>query len=296
MRPLLVTVLAAASLPGLARAQDKAEAAVQLGDLRKGLGEQAREAGDTRLAAHLFTHAARSYEQARKAEPAAAVRLEAEKLLAALPASITLEGLVQARVTAGGTRLVLVPSRGKVAVWDLERIAFLRSFEIPLGAAASFTDSIRGGVCAEDGSLVAILGQEKLLQVWDLRTGKRLPLSESLPEDVIGGAFQEKNTRLLVWGEAFVHTIDLASGKTVTKVTPTEFLPPVDSPFERLRSPTLLSPDHKRMVYVDYQHNTLLWDIEKGRKLFELERGQLIPGCLRFTPDGKYLVALTREG
>src|SRR5438067_230501 len=77
MRPLLVTVLAAASLPAVARAQDKSEAAVQLGDLRKGLGEQAREAGDTRLAAHLFIHAARSYEQARKADPAAAARLGA---------------------------------------------------------------------------------------------------------------------------------------------------------------------------------------------------------------------------
>jgi hypothetical protein len=295
MGRFLVIALAVGSLPGLAQqAQGGAEAAAQLGDLRKGLGEKAREAGDTRLAAHLFVHAARAYEQARKAGPAAAARLEAEKLLTVLPASITLESPGPALVTAGGTRLVLVPSRGKVAVWDLERITFLRSFEIPLGAADRFTYSLRGGVCAGDGSLVAVLGHEKLLQVWDLRTGKRLPLSESLPEDAMGAAFQKKGTRLLVWGEEFIHTIDLASGKTVKKVTANEFKPLPDDSLAR--SQAVLSPDHKRMVYVDVQDDALFWDIENGRKLFELEQGQFIPGCLRFTPDGKYLATLSSNG
>jgi hypothetical protein len=290
MRLFLVLALTLASLPTLARAQDK-EAAAQLADLRKGLGEKAREARDTRLAAHLFVHAARAYEQARKAGPAAAARLEAEKLLALLPASITLEGLSQARVTAGGTRLVLLTGRGKVAIWDLERIAPLRSFEIALGAAAS---EIRGGVWAEDGSLMAIFGPNKLLRVWDVRTGRRLPLSESLPGDAMGAAFQEKNTRLLVWGEEFIHTIDLASGKAVKKVTAKGFRPPAETPF--VLFPAVLSPDHKRMVYVADRRRAHFWDIEKGRKFFELELGEFIPGCLHFTRDGKHLVTLTSDG
>jgi len=168
-------------------------------------------------------------------------------------------------------------------------------------------------------AIVSTLSSCKGPIVWNLETGKII-CEFNNPDYFLGEVFFKENDKLVITeGAMFYFVNDLSSGKMVGKYLfgPFENFPQsvveiMDDGAERsnkeekvcsklsgysdLISILAFTPDNKFISFVGYKPTITLWDIYKGTNIKSFNyaaKNNYGFRCVNFSPDGKYLVAVS---
>jgi WD40 repeat protein len=141
-------------------------------------------------------------------------------------------------------QLLTVYSDGTARVWDLEKFALVRTYQVPTAARAALSS---------DGRLAVFACNDKSLQLWDLVEGRKLKSLDGLlcPQHHL--AISRDGSRAVSIGvERLIHVWDLASGRVTVVIADYSGPIPTDVAF---------TPKADQLL-VSAADNTLrLWDL-----------------------------------
>jgi dipeptidyl aminopeptidase/acylaminoacyl peptidase len=130
-----------------------------------------------------------------------------------------------------------------------------------------------------DGSQMISGGADKLIRLWDVKTGQDLRRFEGHTDSVTGVAFSPDGKRILSGSsDKTVRLWDAATGKEL----------------RRLESHTggvlhvCFSPDGQTAASGSWDHTARLWNLSNGEQIRALEHGDFVVG-VAFSPDGRQL-------
>jgi WD40 repeat protein len=164
----------------------------------------------------------------------------------------------------------------RVNLWDVGTGDLVKAFK-------GHTGRILCVALSPDGKTVASGGQDKLLIVWDVDTGKeKYTKKDPHKGDVACVAFSPDGKTLATAGDdATVRLWEADSGKEVKAL-------PVNIPEESSNEVRALaySPDGKTLAVAGFFKAVQLWDVEAGKRKHLLKGSDWIR-AVAFSPDGK---------
>jgi WD40 repeat protein len=210
-----------------------------------------------------------------------AVRLvEAMRLAAARAAEVRrFEGhtgrVTHVAISPNGKVLLTAGSDMTVRLWDVATGKEVRQL-----AGGKLTRDV---AFSPDGKRVAVAGSDKFVRLFDPATGKE-QLSFATPLLTPGLAFAPDGKRLVTAYNKYVIVWDAATGEEVRRLE--------DEGVTAIRS-VAFSPDGKQLVTggAGAKSRLALWDVETGKALRTIAGGGSVLYGVRYTPDGKHLVA-----
>ncbi|RDW86600.1 uncharacterized protein DSM5745_03242 [Aspergillus mulundensis] len=174
----------------------------------------------------------------------------------------------------GGGRLLATAYGDSVSLWNLADGAFLWWGSDPIEKTAFYEDA---AVFSEDGKLVASIGSDRFIRIWDTASGALVNLIEN--DEVVRKVLFFSDKRIVgLIGSGSLRIWDL----TVKASTRSQYVA-TNGMIDAL----LLAPDGRRcLVAADY--GCWLWDVETGEQVQKYTSAR--PTVLLFSPDGEYLV------
>jgi WD40 repeat protein len=138
-----------------------------------------------------------------------------------------------------------------------------------------------------DGRLLAAVGGGRSVKLWEVETGRELPMLEGHSDDLMTVAFSPDGRWLASAGvDTTIKLWDVSTWREV----------------QTLRGHALgvnyiaFSPDSRRLASVGMDHVLRVWDLDAGQTVLTL-KGHLAPTyAIAFSPDGKYLVSASQDG
>ncbi len=183
--------------------------------------------------------------------------------------------------------LPLAPARG----WAAPRIDPTYPPANDLRAPDRTIDTTGGGAVAviaysTSGRTVATAGQDRVIRIWNARTGEQGTGALEKSLEGLGGrvralAFTAEETLVSVSDDRAVKTWDLATGKPVRSAE----LP------ERVDRPVIQPGAADPLIAGVVGSSVKLWSAQTGKEARSLQLGSGKPGPLAFSPDGKVLAA-----
>ena len=134
-------------------------------------------------------------------------------------------------------------------------------------------------VLSNDGSMLATVGDDGALRIWDPATGAELTEVKA-DGSVYGPSFSPDRTRAAaVWNDEIVRVVDIASGDIVTEIDGLGV--PVSTDF---------SPDGERLVIAAHDGPVAtVVDPSSGEPLLTLEGETSGPNDVAWSPDGRWI-------
>jgi WD40 repeat protein len=142
-------------------------------------------------------------------------------------------------------------------------------------------------VCwSPDGRLVASSGESATIRLWDSKSGDLVRTLPGHPERVFGLAFSPDGKWLASSStDGSVKAWDYRSGRLLHLFT--------NHIGNWVRRVTF-SPDSRLLAPAAYDGKLCIWDVQTGRVAQTLPTGERV-GDVRFTPDGRFLIAASRD-
>jgi WD40 repeat protein len=195
---------------------------------------------------------------------------------------------------------VYSPDGKTIVLMDTQRVQL---FDSKSGALQGKLDGLRSPglpVFSDDGSRIALastlIGDKHPVTIWDAGNLKKLHELEVLSDLQVSVALSGDGKRLATWGQSrgsdveagnTIQVWDTASGKELNKVK-------VEG-LSYFRGGVALSPDGKELAVAN-SFGVDIWDVESGKSLHRLAARRNLTPLIRYSPDGKLLVAASGDG
>ncbi len=193
--------------------------------------------------------------------------------------------LAVARWNRSGDALLVCGSELTGALWNRPGESVVSVHPMARGARvatfAGHLEAIRGAEFSLDDSRVFTTADDKTLRCWDARTGAE-DWSQELDASPLTATLSQDGEFVAVCTHTGALVFDARTGARVAKVL---------DPDRRYVRDVAFRPGTRQLATVNYAGVARTWDIDSGRQLSEL-RG--LPGegiFVRYTSDGKHLVA-----
>jgi WD40 repeat protein len=183
---------------------------------------------------------------------------------------------VAGRFRAGGKEVVTADSHGTIQVWDTATGMTLRQFRVPSG------NWFRHDFSA-DGGLVSACGNDNVVSVWDVATGRqRLELVPGHKDYVYTGTFSPDGRYLATGGRSNDLLVrELATGRPVLQLPTNDSL-------------VAFAPDGRTLATAG-TGRLHLWDLATGKERLQVAAADWGVSAVAFAPDGRR-VATGSEG
>jgi WD40 repeat protein len=179
-------------------------------------------------------------------------------------------------------RMAVATTNGHVQLWNLPSRSLISSIPAHVGAGLPGYVSVRGLAFNADGRLLASIGVDGSVKVWDLDTSQQLH-TLSLPDHPDRVAAFSPDGRILA--------IAGADGRITLWHLATNATTVLPSGQHRDVSAMAFSPDGRRLATTGEDTTVTLWDTDGGTRVADL-RGHTKPVTgLAFTSDGTALLS-----
>ncbi|GJH18427.1 TIR domain-containing protein [Caballeronia novacaledonica] len=188
-------------------------------------------------------------------------------------------GVLSARFSADGNRVVTASSDGTARVWDADTGK-------PVGAPMKHGDVVKSSSFSADGKRVVTASEDKTARVWDAGTGK--PVGEPMKHgDVVNSSsFSADGKRVVTASEDKTARVwDAGTGKPLGE--PVKHDGPVYS--------ASFSADGKRVVTASWDKTARVWDADTGKPVGEPMTHDAPVISVSFSADGKRVVTASED-
>ena len=181
-----------------------------------------------------------------------------------------------------GTRIATAGSDETVRLWNAEDGNELYKILIPESAwSVKFNP---------DGSHLVTAGIDGIARVWDAQTGKELlPALEGHLDDVNYASFSPDGTRIVTVGGTDDGSVRIWDSKTHEELS--KFTIISDNEVNSAN----FSPDGKQLVIAADEGVAQVWDVERGKLIFQLVGHESDVKSASFSPDGQLIVTTSDD-
>jgi WD40 repeat protein len=130
---------------------------------------------------------------------------------------------------------------------------------------------------SSDGKRVAVGGEERIIRILDVTTGKEFCQTDGSAGPTMGLRFESEGKTVAAIGWEGVSFFDAAKGTLIRRVWKDK---------TNLQGPVAFAPDGKTMAWSFY-HGIRLVDLETGKERIPVSGSEYLIGWADFSPDGK---------
>ena len=162
----------------------------------------------------------------------------------------------------------------------------LPTSEIPVRILDNHGDQVYAVQFSPDGAMLATGANDRLVRIWDLRTGDILRILAGHTDSVTSVSYTPDGQTLLSSGDTTVRLWDVASGTEIKRF----------EGHEGLVFSATFSPDFSKIVSASEDQTIRIWDRESGEQLHVLTGHTNMVYSAVVSPDGREVRSASADG
>lgn len=158
--------------------------------------------------------------------------------------------------------------------------------EIPIRILHGHTDQIYTLQFSPDGTMLVSAGNDRIIRIWDLRTGQILRLLEGHTDSVTSVAFSPDGRTVLSSGDSTIRFWDVESGREIKRF----------EGHEGLVFGVVYTPDLRYVVSGGEDKTVRVWDVETGEQVHVLTGHTDMVYGAHLSHDGREIRSSGQDG